>query len=451
MKTLIHLLILTFSIFSFSFLSAQAWEEQATGTLEGGYFLSAISVVDENIVWAVAYNIIDFNQQNISIEILKTDDGGETWVCKKVGEFNERISVDIEALDSNSAFITTCTFNNMCQGILFKTEDGGDTWTENFSHPVAGRWIEFLNDMEGLIINERNVATTIDGGDSWQLVNSSYIPSFLPGEELFGIFPDGKPIEVSGNNVWFGTNMGRVFKSKDKGFSWEVYNTPLSSVSSIKSIVFRDSLNGILVGNDPYDSPFSITNDGGETWNSFISYPGLSIKHLEVVPGTNGHLIGTSGTTGAFNRVSAYSDDFGKNWNVIDKVIPSGDYRFIPFGSVEFISPNIGWVIRNELRFSTETPIYKWSTNTSVNAKDTSSESKVSIFPNPSAESISINSSKKLKKYNLFTIDGKLIQSSPLGLYETEIYIGHLDHGSFLLELFFSDDTRYTEEIIKVD
>ena len=452
MKTIIKLSVFTVAIFSFSILSAQAWEEQAKGLFEGNYSLEAISVVDENIVWVLAYNVINFNSQNIVIEVLKTEDGGENWESIKIEEISGSVGFDIEAFDSQSAFITTCSVANSNQCTIFKTEDGGDTWEEKFNNTAAGRWIVFFNDTDGLVLNGRQNATTIDGGETWQLVNSNSIPPFMVGEDIPGFYTKNKSVEVIGDHVWFGTNMGRIYRSKDKGFSWEVFNTSLSIDNSISSIAFRDSLNGIAVAADSYDSPFSITNDGGETWNTLISYPGLAIKHLEYVPGTERFLIGTSGNTGSsFNRVSAYSNDFGVNWTVIDNVTPSGFYKFIPFGPIKFISPNVGWMIRSDLRFSSDTPVYKWQSDKPVSAVDIKNEYEVSVFPNPAVENISLASSKDIKAYSLFTIEGKLIQHNQLDLTETEINVEQLDPGVFLLELLFIDNTTYTQEVIIVD
>ncbi|MCB0681274.1 MAG: hypothetical protein KDC32_10140, partial [Saprospiraceae bacterium] len=56
MKKSITFLTLAFSFFSYQYLNAQSWEEQAIGILPANYGVFDISVVDENIVWAVAFD-----------------------------------------------------------------------------------------------------------------------------------------------------------------------------------------------------------------------------------------------------------------------------------------------------------------------------------------------------------------------------------------------------------
>mgnify|MGYP003326236219 CR=1 FL=1 len=40
-------------------------------------------------------------------------------------------------------------------------------------------------------------------------------------------------IEVVGDNVWYTTNMGRIYHSMDRGNNWFVYNTPISDFGGI--------------------------------------------------------------------------------------------------------------------------------------------------------------------------------------------------------------------------
>ena len=64
---------------------------------------------------------------------------------------------------------------------------------------------------------------------------------FNPGE--FGITD---VFTVRGNTLWFGTNLGRIYKSTDYGQSWTVATTPFAG-DYIGSIAFRDENNGIAV------------------------------------------------------------------------------------------------------------------------------------------------------------------------------------------------------------
>jgi photosystem II stability/assembly factor-like uncharacterized protein len=79
-------------------------------------------------------------------------------------------------------------------------------------------------------------------------------------------------------NAWFATGgpgAARVFRSSDRGRSWSVSPTPLSSgvkSAGIFSLAFSDARHGIAVGGD-YQDPHTlartvaVTIDGGKTWS----------------------------------------------------------------------------------------------------------------------------------------------------------------------------------------
>ncbi len=436
---------LLLSFLSFQSLNAQSWEEQAIGILPTNYGVFDISVVDENIVWAIAFdqNTGSGIPLNHIIRVLKTVDGGLTWQTFDIEEAEGRISFDIEAFDSNTAFVTTQDYNNGNGRGVFKTEDGGETWVEKFNNIAGGVWIRFFNEQEGVIINRQSIATTQDGGESWQIVSSSNIPSFQSDEYTL-LSSGNNSCQVIGNHVWFGTNKGRVYRSKDKGFTWEAFNTSLGNNALILSVAFRDSLSGIALNANSFNTSFAETNDGGESWSNITSSPGISISNIEYIPTTDSVLIGTSSLASSTNnRVSAYSTDFGRNWETIN--------TDIPFGGTEFISPNLGWTSRGIISSSNQPAMYKWQGDIFVSSIDIATQNKIEVFPNPTTGYIFVESSKILKEYRLSTISGKIIQSNKLYFNETSIDFQYLELGMYVLELVFDDNSRLSKKIFKVN
>lgn len=445
MKTSITFFTLALSIFSFQTLNAQGWEEQAIGILPTNYGVFDISIVDENIIWAVAFDQNTGNgiPLNHITKVLKTVDGGLNWESFDIEEAEGRISFDIEAFDSTTAFITTQDFNNGSGRGVLKTEDGGETWVEKFNNVAGGVWIRFFNEQEAVIINRQSMATTQDGGESWQIVSSSNIPSFQSDE--FTLLSTGNnSCQVVGNHVWFGTNKGRVYRSMDKGFSWEAFNTSLGNNALILSVAFRDSLNGIALNVNTFNTSFAQTNDGGESWYNITSSPGIPISNIEYVPGTDSVLIGTSDIfTSASSRVSAYSTDFGANWETIN--------TNIPYGGTEFISPNLGWTSRGIISSPNQPAMYKWQGEIFVNSIDIEPQTNIEISPNPFTDYVFVKSSRSLTGYRLSTINGKIIQSNKLNFNETSIDFQHLKSGMYVLELMFDDDSKLSKKIFKVN
>jgi len=444
MKTSITLFTLVLSVFSFQLLNAQSWEEQAIGVLPVNYGVFDISIVDENIVWAVAfYQPMDYPVILIhTIKVIKTVDGGLTWESFDIEEAEGRLSFDIKAFDSSTAFITTQDHGNGGGGGVFKTEDGGDTWVEKFNNIAGGVWIRFFNEQEAVIINRQSIATTQDGGESWQMIPSSNIPSFQE-DEFTLLFSGNNSCQVIGNHIWFGTNKGRVYRSTDKGHTWDAFNTSLGNNALISSVAFRDTLNGIALGANSSFTSFCETTDGGESWNNITSSPGIFIANIEHVPTTDSVLIGTSPTlVPANNRVSVYSTDFGKNWETIN--------TSIPFGGTEFISPNIGWTSRGIITSSNQPAMFRWEEDIFVRSVDFEGLSKINIFPNPTANYVFVEAPKALKAYRLSTISGKIIQSNTLDANDTRIDFQHLKLGPYVLELIFDDNSRLSRKIFKV-
>lgn len=287
------------------------------------------------------------------------------------------------------------------------------------------------------------MATTQDGGDSWQMVSSGNIPSFQSDE--FTILSSGNnSCQVIGNHVWFGTNKGRVYRSKDKGSSWEVFNTSLGNNALILSVAFKDSLRGIALNANTFNTSFAETNDGGGSWSNIASSPGISIGNIEYVPETDSVLIGMSDIySSASNRVSVYSTDFGKTWETIN--------TNIPFGGTEFIAVNLGWTSRGIISSPNQPAMYKWQGDTFVSSYDVEAYNKNKVFPNPFTDYIFVESSKVLKEYRLSTINGEIIQSNKLDLHEARIDFQHLKLGMYVLELIFDDHSRMSKKIFKVN
>jgi photosystem II stability/assembly factor-like uncharacterized protein len=84
-------------------------------------------------------------------------------------------------------------------------------------------------------------------------------------------------------NIWFATGgkTARVFRSPDRGQTWQVFDTPIlhgPDSAGIFSIAFRDAQHGVIAGGD-YKHPrddgpnLAFTTDGGKTWTLSDIHP----------------------------------------------------------------------------------------------------------------------------------------------------------------------------------
>ncbi len=108
------------------------------------------------------------------------------------------------------------------------------------------------------------IYTTTDGGNDWERTPQANIAPQLSGE--FGI--TSVYTAHGDSTLWFGTNLGRIYKTIDRGLNWTVASTPYTG-SYIGDIAFKDALNGIASNGSPGPALSDVirTTDGGATWS----------------------------------------------------------------------------------------------------------------------------------------------------------------------------------------
>lgn len=442
-----YLLSFLFIAIGSSTLKSQAWEDHAIGLLPTSYGVFDVSIVNEDVIWAVAFNqTLGGNiPSNHITKVLKTTDGGANWESFDVEEAEGRISFDIVAFDENTAFMTTQDLGSGAGRGVFKTDDGGTTWTEVYHHRAGGVWIRFFNLQEGVVINRQRIATTQDGGETWQLVEENTLPPFHENE--FTVLGSGNnSCQVVDNHVWFGTTRGRVFRSKDKGHSWEVFNTSLGSNALVLSVAFRDTLNGLAINANGPTTKFARTQDGGETWENIESSPSIFIANIAYVPHTNAGFVATSDLfVPQSQRRSAYSNDFGQSWTFLTSNIA--------FGGTQFNSADIGWSSRGMIGSPNDAALFKWIGDVFVNTTSIEAEKDIQIFPNPLInDNLNIhNESNTSFSYRLFTTKGQIIQSGKISPNQSFIEFDNLEQGMYQLEFELEDGSKIVKKLIKVN
>lgn len=442
-KTLRYALHVVLFLLPFQILSAQSWEEKAFDLLPANYGVFGVKVVNENIIWAVAFDQRVYSEiplDHVS-KILKTTDGGDTWEIFDLEEATGRVSYNIAAFDATTAFINTQDYGNGSGRAIFKTEDGGATWVENFSHLAGGVWVRFFNEQQGVIINRGSIATTEDGGTTWDVVPQENIPAFREGE--FTLISSGdNSCQIIDNHVWFGTSMGRVYRSKDKGKSWEAFETSLGDQAAILSVAFTDTLNGLAVDVNQPSSVFVRTRDGGETWESVETDSLVYLANLEYVPGSDSMIIGASDFFYPEElRMSALSIDYGKSWQIINDSID--------FGSLDFISTKTGWGGRGILTENGQAALFKWVDDFSVDVREVDFNKYYRIYPNPASRHFLIESERyQSSEYLIYNQQGQLLQRGQINSDRETIDIQSLTNGIYYLKVLTAD-TVATKPLVK--
>ena len=215
---------------------------------------------------APLYNIY-FVDENVGFiiggrgTILKTEDGGKTWARKMamssagVGRGGNPRGMranlmGIQMISETTGFIAGT------ENTILKTTDGGETWVGSSERARVGETrnnlegIWFVSPTTGWVIGSFGILLhTADGGENWEKRD----PGF--DNNLFGIH------FLDENTGWISGQEGLILHTTDGGATWNQQKT--ESYDDLHDITFVDAMVGWAVGG--YNSILH-TTDGGKTW-----------------------------------------------------------------------------------------------------------------------------------------------------------------------------------------
>jgi len=310
------------------------WADQNSGFPNASTGINYMHAVDADVVWAAGY---DGGGSAVPYQIVThTTNGGTNWTATQIDTApTGGDAAMIYAIDANKAWVPIHTGNP--QGIYY-TEDGGSSWVrqESADYNLTGSFpnvVHFFNEDDGFAQGDPvggyyELYTTSDGGANWVRVPTENIPAPLGGEwGIVGYY------DAVGDNIWWGTQMGRVFYSNDKGMNWEVAQTPITTYTDV---TFKDNLHGLAQDKGASSSgTIAETSDGGVTWQAVTHTGQCFTNDLDYVPGTANTYVSTGAATG-FSGAS-FSHDGGHNWIEFDETTG------IQFLATSWIDDTTGW------------------------------------------------------------------------------------------------------------
>ena len=193
--------------------------------------------------------------------IMKTEDGGKTWARKRAmsdtpgrdgrpGRLRANL-MGIQMISETTGFIAGS------ENTILKTTDGGETWIGSSERARVGETrnnlegIWFVSPTTGWVIGSfGTLMHTTDGGETWEKRDPGY------DNNLFGI------LFVDENTGWICGQEGLILHTSDGGTTWNKQET--DSDYDLHDIIFVDAMVGWAVGG--YNSIFH-TTDGGKTWS----------------------------------------------------------------------------------------------------------------------------------------------------------------------------------------
>jgi photosystem II stability/assembly factor-like uncharacterized protein len=325
---------------------------QDSGTTQG---LIAVSPVNSRVVWA----------SGRGGTFVLTTDGGKHWKASVVPGAEALQFRDVQGFSEKVAYLQSIG-DNPTDFRIYKTVDGGTTWTMQFQNQNPGAFYDcfaFWTPKRGISHSDSvngvfpDLRTT--DGKTWQDISSN-LPPALPGE--FSFASSGTCVATQGaRNAWISTGgaaSARILATRDAGNTWNAYDTPLLSSPSAGgfTVAFRNSRHGIAGGgdldpNDPGNARTATSRDGGQTWTLTNAPPvtgaifGLSYtgeggdgeddsRHHD----EDGHAVVITANDGG----AAWTPDEGETWFALPDV--SG------FWAVAFASPEAGWLVGTDGR-----------------------------------------------------------------------------------------------------
>lgn len=166
------------------------------------------------------------------------------------------------------------------KGIILKTQDGGQTWVEQVSGTTKDLWgVNFLDPSLGYAVGAgHSILQTDDGGQNW--TDPRRAPQHSENVVLRDVstLSQDTAIVVGGTRTFFNYTdgvLGLFLRTTDGGLNWAMH--PQSTeIEEIKSVHFMNDTTGIAVGGLPSFSYFynayvissiiAKTGDGGITW-----------------------------------------------------------------------------------------------------------------------------------------------------------------------------------------
>lgn len=274
-----------------------------------------LDAVNANVIWATGFDGLA-GSRNYNW-FTTSNDGGNTFSSGNVfADTSTYIIASIEGISASTAYVTAFLKASGNKGVVYKTTNAGAAWSNIAAvnmYTAAASFANltcFTDSMTGItmgdpVSGEYEIHRTINGGASWTKIPGASIPNPLNASEygLTGVYTK------NGNDIWYGTNNGRVFHSADAGLTWTVGATGVTG--SVSRLAFRNNMNGLALCFSAGSPVLYSTTDGGLTWALVPAPVNLGFDDICRIPGTT--LYASCGSS-AGNNIISYSSDDGANW-----------------------------------------------------------------------------------------------------------------------------------------
>jgi photosystem II stability/assembly factor-like uncharacterized protein len=314
--------------------------------------------------------------------VLKSIDGGLNWNTLNTGTTDDFFSIYFVSSQIGYAaagkLIFSGSSNNFSIVAIYKTINGGNSWTEIKTSDKPYRGIYFINSQVGFATGDstNGIIKTMDGGQTWQ-------DAILPNVETKSILA----LQFVNANLGYAVgSSGVLYKTINGGSNWtktiiDTNATSFSTNATLFSVHFTDTDTGYAVGSNMEGIIYK-TVDGGTTWTNQKFSISVIMRGVYFTPTKTGYVVGrfNGGVAGIWRQQG----------------------NFVPLNSsVETISNNI-----------------------------------FNIYPNPFTNRININlNNLETVNYSIKDLNGKEVKTGNVYANEPAIELGELTQGIYVVTL----------------
>ena len=281
----------------FTPLAPDGWVHQNSGTAN---WLPAVDFIDANNGFVVG--------SGYGNTILKTSNGGNTWTNVCPSNQNPVFFGNSVDMVNTNKVVAIGSF-----GLILISEDGGNSWVQKQVGNCWHKGVSFADINNGVVVNDcGEVYKTTDGGNNWVQLTSPITSGYYLAVAML----NSNTIVALNSDSW-------VIRSTDGGSIWTSQQL-LTFSNWTGGMSFADINNGIIgLGNTSY---LYKTTDGGTTWSQLDPGFGGNFPAVSIIDASNAIVAGNillrtrnGGATWAQENTGTY------NWLYGIKALPSGE------------------------------------------------------------------------------------------------------------------------------
>jgi photosystem II stability/assembly factor-like uncharacterized protein len=307
----------------------------------GSYSIGCITIDPRNpkVVWLGTGENQSQRSVGFGDGVYRSEDGGETW--KNLGlDHSEHVArIVIDPRDSNTVFVASQgpLWKDGGDRGLYKTTDGGKTWTASLSISDQTGITDLCMDARdpdvlyaasyqrrrnvGVLIGggpESAIHKSIDGGETWVKLTTG-LPEKDMGRIALAVSPQKPGVVYAHVQTATGKDRGGFFRSEDGGQNWTRRGAATVQDGQYYGEIIADphAFDRVYI----MDITVQVTNDGGKTferqsWATHVDHHALVLDPTDPL-----HLI--SGNDGGLYETY----DGGKSWRHFDTLSSTQFYR----------------------------------------------------------------------------------------------------------------------------